>query len=212
MTSPVVPWFAILTGILPLPLGCGGDDSSSDSGTGGAAAVGTGGGVGSGVGGTDTGAGGVTSGSGGSNSGVGGTDATYWPEAYNPAGAPVDDVDADGVYYHANDVWRAPGNCMLCHASLNQPFMAFGGTVFQSDGVTPAAHVQVGVKDGANSYFVYSNAKGHYWAAGANNVNWPGADIRMRNSTGEIPKTSVMERGADCDSCHVDAQLLTIAP
>jgi len=189
VTSRLASSIGLVLGALLLPLGCGGDEG--DGGGAGGAAAATGG----------------TSGAATGGAGTGGAAAAYWPAAYNPAGAPV---PADSVY-HATVPATA---CMPCHGT-NGPAvlkLAFGGIVYRADGVTPAANVEIGVKDGTNQYFVYSAASGLYWAAGPDNVNWPVADIRMRNASGEVPKLSTSERGADCDSCHVGAQLLTIAP
>lgn len=190
MTSRFARSMGLVIGALALPLGCGGDEGSDDGGTGGVAPA---------TGGTG---GGVTGGA-----GTGGAVAAYWPAAYNPAGAPV---PADSIF-HASSPATA---CMPCHGTNGVAVLklAFGGIVYRADGVTPAANVEIGVKDGVNQYFVYSAASGLYWATGPDTVNWAAADIRMRNATGEVPKLSTSERGADCDSCHVGAELLTIAP
>ena len=100
---------------------------------------------------------------------------------------------------------------MACHDGMFPPQLAFGGTVYQADGTTPAANVEVGVKDGANQYFVYSTTNGIYWAEGvASSINWDAADIRMRNAAGEIPKTPEMARSADCDLCHIRSTSLAL--
>ncbi len=199
MKSPIIPAIGILIGFLVLPLGCGSDEGSSEDGTGGTTASG----------GSSPGTGGASVGTGGSGSGTGGGSDAYWPAAYNPAGAPT---SATSPLYHASDP-VGPQACMqpACHgANALMTKLAFGGTVYRSDGVTPAPNVEIGVKDGANSYFVYSAANGMYWAVGADNVNWAAADIRMRNASGEIPKLAATERGADCDSCHLGAELLIV--
>jgi hypothetical protein len=103
---------------------------------------------------------------------------------------------------------------MTCHsASSSQSSfkIAFGGIVYKSDAVTPAANVQIGVSDGSNKYFVYSASNGYFWAAGSDNIKWASADIRVRTAKGESAKASSDGRSADCSLCHVGADLL-IAP
>ena len=158
-----------------------------------------------GAGGDMVGAGGDMVGAGGDMVGTGGTVAAYWPAAYNPSGAPN---PADSGF-HARG--SNPGACMGCHDGGVRPQLVFGGTVYQADGVTPAANVEIGVSDGNNEYFVYSASTGLYWAEGSSSsIDWTTADIRMRNASGEIPKTASTARSANCDSCHSGGLALTL--
>ncbi len=168
------------------------------------------------AGGALTGTGGQASSSGGqatggsTQNGTGGVDAAaYWSAAYNPAGLPT---PSDGGYHAAGP---NPGPCLACHGSTGAAMtkLSFGGTVYGADGVSPAANVEVGVSDGTNRIFVYSATNGLYWAAEtATPVNWPVADIRMRNASGEYVKTPAMARSAECDSCHSGALVLKTGP
>jgi hypothetical protein len=132
----------------------------------------------------------------------------FWPSAYSSTGAPP---SAQAAYHIATPENSA---CMACHsASSSQSSfkIAFGGIVYKSDAVTPAANVQIGVSDGSNKYFVYSASNGYFWAAGSDNIKWASADIRLRTAKGESVKASSDGRSADCSFCHVGADLL-IAP
>jgi hypothetical protein len=130
---------------------------------------------------------------------------TYWPAAYSMSGLPT---PSNG--YHTTP----QSKCNMCHSAsgvasgLSTSQFVFGGTVFQADGTTPAANVQVGVSDGTNKYFVYSATNGMYWAIGTATINWALTDIRTRNEKGEHKKLAATGRSADCDSCHIGAQLL----
>ena len=187
-----------LLGIAALALACAGEDGSS-------------GGTGTGAQGGNTAlAGQPVPGAGGQMTGAGGQMAVtpvtaYWPTSYDAAGAPI---PADSGFHAGQN----PGACILCHGpGGTPPELAFGGAVFHADGATPAANVQVGVTDGVNQYFVYSSTNGLYWATGSSTaVNWNSADIRLRTAAGEYVKTAAMARGADCDSCHQGALVLTV--
>jgi len=141
---------------------------------------------------------------GGAITGTGGATTTanaYWPAAYNPAGAPAPE---DGFHTEAVDA------CLSCHGISGNANLkiVFGGKLYESDGTTPAANVQVGVVDGNNKYFGYSATNGLYWVEGTATVSWATADIRIRDAKGETLKLSNQPRSADCDSCHTGTLIL----
>lgn len=159
------------------------------------------------TGGTQTeGAGSSTGGASGSGA-VGGNVPTTpftWPAAYDAAAAPM---PADGRHN--------PGtNCMssACHG-MKVPFV-FGGTVYQADGMTGAANVEVGISDGTLSLTAYSASNGNIWlpsSAGA--INYSVAQIAIRSANGERLKGPTVGRGASCNGggCH-NASLRLIEP
>ena len=181
---------------------CGGDDTTDNGGTGGTGAStssGTGGTTSSGTGGsTSSGTGGSTSsGTGGStSSGTGGGD--YWGgESYDPNGQPFEPAQPPG--------WHGPGMnnavCGDCHDGNNEELWMYGGIVFQSDGVTGAGNVEVGVMSGGTLRATYSNADGLYWFPNdGGTIDWPSADVRIRNGNGEAMMNS--EAAPSCMSCH----------
>jgi len=89
---------------------------------------------------------------------------------------------------------------MQCHSGGGEKWL-FGGTVFQTDGTTPAPHVQVGVKDSGGLYTTYSGSNGNFWVRDTGqNVDWANADVRIRNANGEAKMQSAPS--AACNTCH----------
>lgn len=131
--------------------------------------------------------------------------AGYWPDAYNPSGAPA--TYPTPQYHYEED--GHPGACLAgCHEPGGESktlTIGWGGVVYQADGKTRAANVQVGVVSGAHKSFVYSRSDGLYWSEDRSAVDWNTADIRIRSANGEKPKLSSDERGADCDTCHEES-------
>jgi hypothetical protein len=94
---------------------------------------------------------------------------------------------------------------MDCHDSGGvagaQRQWLFGGTVFQSDGTTAAAHVEVAVTDGTNTYTTYSATNGNFWVpASQGTLNWTSARAIIRNANGETSMTDTPQAG--CNNCH----------
>ena len=82
---------------------------------------------------------------------------------------------------------------------------AFGGTVYQSDGSTPAANVEIGVSTGGQVYTVYSATNGNFWfEAATNSVDWNSAVISIRNENGETTMSTF--GSGTCNLCHEDTQ------
>lgn len=130
--------------------------------------------------------------------------AGYWPDAYNPSGAPAN--DATPVYHYEED--GHPGACLAgCHepGGTSALTLAWGGVVYQPGGKKRAANVQVGVVSGGYKSFVYSRSDGLYWSEDRSSLDWVTADIRIRNANGEKPKLSSDDRNADCDTCHEES-------
>lgn len=143
----------------------------------------------------------------GSDSGSGGGGDPFWSDSYNPSGAPT-------AYTTPTQHTAAmhPGNCLngACHTATGtaQLKLAWGGVVYQASGTTRAPNVQVGVASGTYKKFVYSRSDGLYWVestATDGSVDWNNADIRIRNVAGEKKKAMSDDRGADCDSCHMES-------
>lgn len=130
--------------------------------------------------------------------------AGYWPDAYNPAGAPASDATP---VYHLEENGH-PGACLEgCHepGGASTLRIAWGGVVYKSDGKARAPNVQVGVVSGSYKSFVYSRSDGLYWSEDTAALDWVTSDIRIRNANGERPKAANDERNADCDSCHEES-------
>ena len=168
----------------------GGDGTAGEPGTGGSATTGgTGGGSTAGTGGDATGG---TAGAAGS----GAAPADYWGAAFVAGQLPN---PADGNH-------NAGQSCAGCHSSGDAAWL-FGGTVYQADGTTGAASVEIGVRDGANVYTAYSATNGNFWfPSTGGTVDWANADVRMRNGTGEATMTSTAT--GNCNSCHTGGMAL----
>ena len=98
---------------------------------------------------------------------------------------------------------------MMCHtaavaAQIGGGFVyAYGGTVYQADGITPAPNVEIGVRSGLVTYSTYSGTDGNFWMVGdPNAIVWAGVQVRVRNANGEKIKASTDASEADCNSCH----------
>lgn len=126
--------------------------------------------------------------------------SNFWPASYDASGAPSP----------ANGRHHAGADCLMsgCHSSTSSRNFLFGGTVYQSNGTTGAASVQVGVSVGGKVYTAYSASNGNFWvAAGATAVDLSQAGVKMRSALGEVEK-HVTAVGAGCNSCHTGNQVL----
>jgi hypothetical protein len=188
--------------------------TKTDTGAGGASAAAGGASASSGgkttAGGASTSLGGKTTAGGTSASGgtpatggktaAGGTSsgATFtWPGAYNPNGtAPV----ASGEH-------RPGTNCMTssCHGpATGSRAFAFGGTLYQANGTTAAAHIQIAIVSGTKTYTTYSGTNGNFWLplASASGIDWTAAAVHLRSAAGTSTKPSDAGVNASCNSCH----------
>jgi len=95
---------------------------------------------------------------------------------------------------------------MGCHAT--GPFtFDFGGTVYESDGTTPAANVQVGVRDANGLRTAYSASNGNFWVVDIGTpMDWGTAEVRVRNESGEVTKPNAAAAG--CNGCHTGSEAL----
>jgi hypothetical protein len=197
-----------LTSVLALAVTACSDDGNGESdnpATGGTSSTGGA----SGLGGTGTTGGdtatGSTAGTGGAEAtgsapATGGADADFWSGAYDPTALPNP----------ANGDHNAGQACLYCHGSMGNRTWAFGGTVYESDGTTPAANVEVGVRDGITFVSAYSATNGNVWLpAGGLAIDWENAEIRLRTANGE--KVMVDVGNGDCNTCHSGDSVL-IAP
>jgi hypothetical protein len=101
---------------------------------------------------------------------------------------------------------------MTCHeasvaAIVGGEFaFAYAGTVYQADGVTPAAGAEVGVRSGTTTYSSYSASDGAFWMAPtAVPITWTAVDVRVRNANGEKIKASTDATEPDCNECHAES-------
>jgi hypothetical protein len=95
-------------------------------------------------------------------------------------------------------------NCIQCHvsgSSSGAPVWLFGGTVYKANGTTPAPNVQVGINDGTNLYTTYSATNGNIWLPASGTINWTNAQVRIRNSNGELTMAGATP-ASTCNLCH----------
>jgi hypothetical protein len=197
-----------LTSILALEVAAcsgDGDTGSDDPASGGTSSTGGGsalGGAGTTGGDAATGSTPGTGGAGatGATPGTGGTADDFWSGAYDPSGLPN---PSDGEH-------NAGQECLSCHDSLGNRTWSFGGTVYEADGSTPAANVEVGIWDGTTFVAAYSATNGNVWLpVGAGTIDWATAEIRLRSANGEVVMDDVGD--GDCNTCHSGDSVL-IAP
>jgi len=166
--------------------GSGGDSGKPDAGTtdsgrpdtsqGGSMSTG-----GSGAGGLATG--GSTSGGGATGAG-GATSSTFWPNAYKAT------TGSSGM--------NTGQDCM---SSCHKHGFAFGGTVYDSSG-KPKPQVEIGIKPtGGQFVSVFSGGDGNFHYSGSG-LNLAGADIRVRDSSGESQMPVNASSSGGCNSCH----------
>ncbi|MBI5537806.1 MAG: hypothetical protein HY898_34090 [Deltaproteobacteria bacterium] len=200
--------------------GCSGSDSAStlqEPGAGGAAGTGGGSGAagnaGSATGGAAGNAGGATGGAagnaggaaggaagaaggaaGGATGGAAGTGgaADWWPNAYDP----------NGTATVKSGEHNAGKDCLSCHTGQGEaPRWLFAGTIYDTSGTTPVAHAEVAVKDPTGFYSAFSGTNGNFWVPFTGTpVDWANAQVRARNSNGEVMMGGVAAAG--CNSCH----------
>ena len=76
--------------------------------------------------------------------------------------------------------------------------------MYQSDGTTGAANVEIGIFAGGVMYTAYSANNGNFWFEGANETisgpEWNDAEIRIRNGDGELAMS--ISGSGDCNACH----------
>ena len=183
----------------------GGGGSGGVAGGAGQAGSGMGGSSGAGTGGTNTGgASGSSGGAGGSSgggvggsatggaAGSGGAAASFWPNAYDPAGTAA---IKSGEHNAGKD-------CLSCHTGTGDaPQWLFAGTMHDSTGAQPMAHVEVAVKDPGGFYAAFSATNGNFWVPfTGKTVDWSNAEIRARDSNGEVMMSGTAAAG--CNSCH----------
>lgn len=99
-----------------------------------------------------------------------------------------------------------------CHGA-KVPF-AFGGTVYEADGVTGAPSVEVGISDGALTVTAHSASNGNIWLpSSVGTINFASAQIAVRDAKGERVKPATAPRGSACNGggCH-GATMRLVAP
>lgn len=175
----------VALGLTPLSLvGCDDDGAEGNTTTSSSSTSGGAGGATSSGG----GAGGTSSGGGATSSGGG--EPPFWDEPFVP----------DQLPDPATGNHNAGMDCMTCHSS-GLHVRLFAGTIYQSDGTTPAPSVEVGVRDGDTLRTAYSAQNGNFWFSDdGGTINWPTAQIRARNANGEV--IMLTPGAAGCNACH----------
>jgi hypothetical protein len=129
--------------------------------------------------------------SGGATGSGGSSEATFdWgTSSYNPSGG-------SGVAYQGHFTGQT---CVApaCHRHN----IKYGGTLYQSNGLTTAGNVQIGLRIGGSLTITYSGSQGNFYG-NISGTDWANATIAVRNARG----TSVMPGNAkatgDCNNCH----------
>ena len=183
--------------------GLTGGSAGGASGNGDGGAPGISGGNGSGA--TTTGGSQSNGSTGGANITLGGSRATggtsatggdtFWKTVT---------YSANGLPNPSNGNHNQGQNCIQCHvsgSSTGAPAWMFGGTVYQTNGTTPAPNVQVGINDGNNLYTTYSATNGNIWLPASGTINWAKAQVRLRDSNGELTMAGATP-AATCNLCH----------
>lgn len=161
----------------------GGQAGQGEGGAAGQGEAGQAGSAGQGEGGS---AGQGEAGSGGT-AGAGGDVQAFWDDAY----------DANCKPTPSNGEHKAGQPCMGCHG----PTFVFAGTVFDRATSKGIGSVEVAAKSGA-LIEACSATNGNFWVPGSASVDWAKAEIRMRNSKGEVVGHTNVKANADCNSCH----------
>jgi len=190
---------ALLLAIVPLAA-CNDDgDSGATTTTSTSTSSGSGGGGTGGTTSSGAGTGGATSsggGTGGTTSSGGGT-PPYWEEDYVP-----DQLPDPSTGNH-----NAGLDCMTCH-NAGTHVRLFAGTIYQSDGTTPAPSVEIGVRDGDTLRTTYSATNGNFWFTDdGGTINWSTALIQARNANGAVAMFT--PGGAGCNLCHTSSLPIT---
>jgi hypothetical protein len=93
---------------------------------------------------------------------------------------------------------------MSCHAHT----MSVGGTVYQSNGTTTAANVQLGIRIDGNLTTTYSGTQGNFFTSAS--ANWATAQIAVRNAQGTQIMPANPSANGNCNSCHGSANRITV--
>jgi len=184
--------------------GATGGTGGATGGTGGATG-GTGGATG-GTGGATGGTGGATGGTGGATGGTGGGSG-FWAAPYNASCTPTKNSPTG----HSG----ALGDCINCHkqgGAASGKNWLFGGAVYETGGTTPAAKVEIGVKDGTTLHYACTDSNGLFYvdAQGKTAPAWATAEIRMRSAAAEKTMNTKSIQAATCNasSCHGAMKLI----
>ena len=117
---------------------------------------------------------------------------------------PISTISQTGLPNPSSGNHNQGQNCIQCHvsgSSTGAPTWLFGGTVYKTDGTTPAPNVQLGINDGTNLYTTYSATNGNIWLPASGTVNWAKAQVRIRDSNGESTMAGATP-AATCNLCH----------
>ncbi len=207
----LVPIFAV-AGLAAC--GSANDDSLLDPTAGGTSsgAPGEDGGTSGADGGASSGDAGTTTQDGGVSSADAGGDAAAGTNAFTGAGAyqntsgPSSRKGAHNFAGNTPSTNPAKQACLSCHVGGDAPKFLFAGTVFaDANGQTPAASVEVAVRDGAgNRVIVRTDQDGNFYRKpGAGDPTFPaqtaardGANVRLMTAA------IVANGGGDRNACH----------
>lgn len=140
-----------------------------------------------------------------SSAGVGSAPANAGASTFDWGTTPYDATRGASIAYqnHFNGVTCVSATC---HAHT----IRMGGTVYQADGVTPAANVQIGIFINGQLSTTYTGTQGNFYS-GANGVtNWSVAQIALRTSTGTVTMPVGASASGDCNTCHDATHRITV--
>jgi hypothetical protein len=122
----------------------------------------------------------------------------------NTATAPAFDWGA--VSYDANGgtniTYQDHYNGTACFMSCHSHSFTFGGTLYQADGTTAAANVQIGILSNGTLTTTYSGTKGNFFASIGATVDWTAVQIAVRSAAGARAMPINASASGNCNNCH----------
>jgi hypothetical protein len=128
------------------------------------------------------------------------TAAFNWgTNTYNPSGG-------SSISYQTHEVGTA------CLASCHSHRFTTGGTIYQANGTTAAANVEIGVIVNGTLYTTYSGSGGNFYLTISGTVDWSTAQVAIRTSTGTAvhPTTTGMSGNCGSANCHTSSNRIVV--
>lgn len=126
------------------------------------------------------------------------TDFDWGTNTYDPAGG-------QAIGHQGHNTGQG------CLASCHSHRFTVGGTVYQSNGTTTAANVEIGVLIGGTLYTGYSGSQGNFYFSGVpSSANWASAQIAIRTATGTAVHPTTSGLSGNCNSCHGSSNRIVV--
>jgi hypothetical protein len=95
-----------------------------------------------------------------------------------------------------------------CHTPSMRP-LVLAGTVYGTDGNTPAADVRIDVVVAGATTTVSSGSGGNFYLTGGTVLDWPNAKIRLNTPSGTKAMPATAGVGGNCNRCHSPGSRIT---